>query len=133
MVRSSRSRTPERLMLALLFAAGACVPAAPSDSGGPNPPGSGSKTGGNSGSNTGSGGTNGGGSGTAGNGGGGPGPATAFQPGRVTMRRLNSVEYDNTIRDLLGLDLAPAARPSEKFQFPADEWGDGFFNDGDVL
>ena len=48
-------------------------------------------------------------------------------PGRVTMRRLNRAEYNNTIRDLLGLvlDLADA--------FPADDVGDGFDNSGDVL
>ncbi|HVY28812.1 MAG TPA: DUF1592 domain-containing protein [Polyangiaceae bacterium] len=50
-------------------------------------------------------------------------------PGRVTLRRLNAREYDNTIRDLVGLDL----KPSMSQQFPADEWGDGFDNDGDVL
>lgn len=49
--------------------------------------------------------------------------------GRVTLRRLNAREYDNTIRDLVGLDLKPSASQ----QFPADEWGDGFDNDGDVL
>jgi hypothetical protein len=49
------------------------------------------------------------------------------------MRRLNTIEYDNTVRDLLGLTFTPDLRPSVKFQFPADEWGDGFFNDGDVL
>merc|ERR1711916_138419 len=27
------------------------------------------------------------------------------QPGRVTMRRLNRAEYDNTIRDLMGIDF----------------------------
>jgi hypothetical protein len=64
---------------------------------------------------------------------GGPGGAAAFDPGRVTMRRLNSIEYDNTVRDLLGLSFPADQRPSVKFQFPADEWGDGFFNDGDVL
>ena len=30
-------------------------------------------------------------------------------PGAVTMPRLNRAEYDNTIRDLTGLDLRPAA------------------------
>ena len=48
-------------------------------------------------------------------------------PGRVTMRRLNRAEYDNTIRDLFGLDLHLAAA------FPADDVGDGFDNSGDVL
>lgn len=59
---------------------------------------------------------------------GGVGPNSA-SPGRVTLRRLNAREYDNTIRDLFGLDL----KPSVSQQFPADEWGDGFDNDGDVL
>jgi hypothetical protein len=72
------------------------------------------------------------GSGGAGSGGsvgvGGVGP-TSSGPGRVTLRRLNAREYDNTIRDLIGLDL----KPSVSEQFPADEWGDGFDNDGDVL
>lgn len=54
---------------------------------------------------------------------------TATQPGRVTLHRLNAREYDNTIRDLVGLDL----RTSASLEFPADEWGDGFDNDGDVL
>ncbi|MEM7235615.1 MAG: DUF1592 domain-containing protein, partial [Planctomycetota bacterium] len=48
-------------------------------------------------------------------------------PGRVTLKRLNRVEYDNTIRDLLGLDLKLAR------DFPADEVGHGFDNIGDVL
>lgn len=52
----------------------------------------------------------------------------APDPGRVTMRRLNRVEYDHTIRDLFyGLD----ANPSE--DFPADDVGHGFDNIGDVL
>jgi hypothetical protein len=48
-------------------------------------------------------------------------------PGSVTIRRLNREEYDNTIRDLIGLDL----RPSE--DFPSDDVGYGFDNIGDVL
>ena len=48
-------------------------------------------------------------------------------PGRVTMRRLNRAEYDNTIRDLFGLDLRLADA------FPADDVGYGFDNIGDVL
>lgn len=47
--------------------------------------------------------------------------------GRVTIRRLNRTEYDNTIRDLLGLDL----KLSE--EFPSDDVGEGFDNIGDVL
>lgn len=49
------------------------------------------------------------------------------RPGRVTLRRLNRVEYDNTIRDLFGLDLHPAE------DFPADDSGYGFDNNADVL
>lgn len=48
-------------------------------------------------------------------------------PGRVTARRLNRVEYNNTIRDLLLVDLKPAE------DFPADDVGHGFDNIGDVL
>jgi hypothetical protein len=53
--------------------------------------------------------------------------ATAGSAGRVTARRLNRVEYNNTIRDLLGV----AARPAD--QFPVDDSGYGFDNNGDVL
>ena len=48
-------------------------------------------------------------------------------PGRVTLRRLNRVEYNNTIRDLVGVDFEPAA------DFPQDDVGYGFDNIGDVL
>jgi hypothetical protein len=48
-------------------------------------------------------------------------------PGRVTIRRLNRSEYDNTIRDLIGLDLHLAEA------FPSDDVGEGFDNIGDVL
>ena len=48
-------------------------------------------------------------------------------PGKVTMRRLNRVEYKNTIRDLVGVDFDPTE------DFPADEVGYGFDNIGDVL
>ena len=48
-------------------------------------------------------------------------------PGRVTMRRLNRVEYNNTIRDLVGIEFRPAE------DFPADDTGYGFDNIGDVL
>jgi Protein of unknown function (DUF1592)/Protein of unknown function (DUF1588)/Protein of unknown function (DUF1587)/Protein of unknown function (DUF1585)/Protein of unknown function (DUF1595) len=48
-------------------------------------------------------------------------------PGRVTIRRLNRVEYRNTIRDLMGIDF----RADE--EFPADDTGYGFDNVGDVL
>ena len=48
-------------------------------------------------------------------------------PGRVTIRRLNRVEYKNTIRDLFGIDFKPAD------DFPTDDVGYGFDNIGDVL
>jgi len=53
--------------------------------------------------------------------------ATPSDPGRVTARRLNRTEYNNTIRDLLGVSL----RPSD--EFPIDDSGYGFDNIGDVL
>lgn len=48
-------------------------------------------------------------------------------PGRVTIRRLNRNEYNNTIRDLVGVKFQPAD------DFPADDTGYGFDNIGDVL
>ena len=48
-------------------------------------------------------------------------------PGRVTIRRLNRTEYNNTIRDLVGVEFRPAD------DFPADDSGYGFDNIGDVL
>jgi mono/diheme cytochrome c family protein len=48
-------------------------------------------------------------------------------PGRITIRRLNRAEYNNTIRDLVGVDFQPAD------DFPADDSGYGFDNIGDVL
>ena len=48
-------------------------------------------------------------------------------PGRVTARRLNRVEYDNTVRDLLGSRLAPARN------FPTDDRAFGFDNVADAL
>ena len=48
-------------------------------------------------------------------------------PGRVTIRRLNRVEYRNTIRDLMGIDF------NSEVEFPPDDTGYGFDNIGDVL
>jgi hypothetical protein len=48
-------------------------------------------------------------------------------PGRVTLRRLNRVEYRNTIRDLLGVEY------NTDVEFPADDTGHGFDNMADVL
>ena len=48
-------------------------------------------------------------------------------PGRVAIHRLNRAEYDNTLRDLLGVAFHPAD------DFPADDTGYGFDNIADVL
>jgi hypothetical protein len=48
-------------------------------------------------------------------------------PGRVTVRRLNRVEYRNTVRDLLGVDF------DTQIEFPPDDAGYGFDNIGDAL
>ena len=48
-------------------------------------------------------------------------------PGRVVLRRLNRVEYRNTVRDLFGVDF-----DAEAF-FPADDTGHGFDTIGEVL
>jgi len=48
-------------------------------------------------------------------------------PGRVTVRRLNRVEYRNTIRDLMGIDY------DTQTEFPPDDTGFGFDTIGDVL
>ncbi len=47
--------------------------------------------------------------------------------GRVSARRLNRAEYNNTIRDLLGVDIRPADN------FPADTAAYGFDNISDAL
>ena len=52
--------------------------------------------------------------------------SVAGDPGRVTSRRLNRVEYNNTVRDLLGVALRPAD------EFPLDDAGYGFDTVGDV-
>ncbi len=48
-------------------------------------------------------------------------------PGRVTIRRLNRVEYRNTVRDLTGVDY------DTQREFPPDDTGHGFDNISDVL
>jgi Protein of unknown function (DUF1592)/Protein of unknown function (DUF1588)/Protein of unknown function (DUF1585)/Protein of unknown function (DUF1587)/Protein of unknown function (DUF1595)/Planctomycete cytochrome C len=53
--------------------------------------------------------------------------AMSVDPGRVTTRRLNRTEYNNSIRDLLAVDIRPAD------EFPQDDSGYGFDNIGDVL
>jgi len=54
-------------------------------------------------------------------------PALCSDPGRVTMRRLNRFEYDNTVRDLLGTTQRPGA------SFPTDDSDHGFDTVGDAL
>jgi Protein of unknown function (DUF1592)/Protein of unknown function (DUF1588)/Protein of unknown function (DUF1587)/Protein of unknown function (DUF1585)/Protein of unknown function (DUF1595)/Planctomycete cytochrome C len=48
-------------------------------------------------------------------------------PGRVTVRRLNRVEYRNTIHDLIGVDF------DTQKEFPPDDTGHGFDDIADVL
>ncbi len=48
-------------------------------------------------------------------------------PGKPTLRRLNRTEYDNSVFDLIGLDLRLAQN------FPPDPIGYGFDNIGDAL
>jgi mono/diheme cytochrome c family protein len=52
---------------------------------------------------------------------------TPPDPGRVTARRLNRTEYNNTVKELLGVDIRPAD------DFPQDDSGYGFDNIADVL
>ena len=52
----------------------------------------------------------------------------AGDPGRVILRRLNNTEYDNTVRDLTGLELDATRK------FPVDgAAGEGFANTGASL
>ncbi len=46
---------------------------------------------------------------------------------RVVLRRINRAEYDNTIRDLVGVDFSPAEK------FPEDPPAGGFDNIGQAL
>ncbi|MDQ1471718.1 MAG: hypothetical protein QOJ99_3198 [Bryobacterales bacterium] len=48
-------------------------------------------------------------------------------PGHITARRLNRAEYNNTVRDLVGVNFHPAD------DFPQDDSGYGFDNIGAVL
>lgn len=48
-------------------------------------------------------------------------------PGRVTIRRFNRTEYNNTVRDLCHIEFEPADN------FPADQPSHGFDNQGDAL
>jgi hypothetical protein len=51
----------------------------------------------------------------------------SLNPGRAPLRRLNDVEYANTIRDLIGAPL-PAS-----VQLPPDDEGLGFTNNSDAM
>ena len=54
--------------------------------------------------------------------------ANAGDPGPVVLRRLSNVEYNNTMRDLTGVDLQPTR------EFPGDgAAGEGFTNVGEAL
>ena len=53
--------------------------------------------------------------------------ATTNKPAPSVLRRLNRPEYNNTIRDLVGVTFTPAD------DFPADDSGDGFDTIGSVL
>jgi hypothetical protein len=53
--------------------------------------------------------------------------SAAADIGAVTIRRLNAVEYDNTVRDLLGDTSHPASA------FPPDDGAYGFTNIGEAL
>ena len=48
-------------------------------------------------------------------------------PGRIPIHRLNQSEYNNTIRDLVGVDIRPAD------SFPSDDMSQGFDNIAGVL
>ena len=59
-----------------------------------------------------------------------PSPDDAARPadeGRVVLRRLNRTEYENTIRDLLGIEV------ELKELLPLDSSAEGFDNVGDAL
>jgi hypothetical protein len=90
--------------------------------------GTGTPTTGTTGAGGGATGGSGGAAGSGGQGGTGtPPPPSGTDPGRVTLHRLNRVEYNNTVRDLLGTARTPAD------DFPIDDRGSGFDNIADVL
>ena len=53
--------------------------------------------------------------------------ATAPDPGRSPIHRLNRLQYANAIRDLFGLEI------DERSMLPADNTNHGFDTIGDVL
>src|SRR5882672_4469765 len=110
----SRSPLPSRVCLSFALLLGACTGQI-SQGGGGGPPASGA-AGATAPGSAGGGGTPGaagaagsiatgaaGGVGSAG----APAPAPGTDPGRVTMHRLNRVEYNNTVRDLFGTTARP--------------------------
>lgn len=114
-------RTTARCWVVMLALLGACTgDIGPSDQDSPVGPGSsaGASGAGSGGAGAGNGGT--GANGSAGAGGQGADPAA--QAGRVGIHRLNNLEYDNTVRDLLGVSSTPANT------FIADEKALGFDN-----
>jgi len=54
-------------------------------------------------------------------------PASATDPGHSVMRRMNRIEYQNTIEDLLGIETSVASL------LPPDDSGYGFDNNGSAL
>ena len=52
--------------------------------------------------------------------------AASPDPGRISVHRMNRLEYVNAIRDLLALEIAPS-------MLPVDDPGIGFDNNADVL
>ncbi|WP_437515891.1 DUF1592 domain-containing protein [Sorangium sp. So ce1099] len=58
---------------------------------------------------------------------GGPGEQTTSDRQPLVVRRLNRLEYNNTVRDLLGTELRPAD------EFPADDLGAEFSTVGSAL
>ena len=99
-----------------------------SGTGATTPSGSGSSAGTGSGSGTGAvPGTGSGPSVTQPGTGGSPVVSGPRDPGRVTMRQLNRVEYNNTVRDLLGTAQQPASA------FLSDTPAFAFDNNGDLL
>lgn len=68
--------------------------------------------------------------------------STKPDPGRVTIRRLNRVEYENSVQDLFGADLAAEQSYSSdgagavlrlRDRLPPDDTAYGFDNNGDFL
>lgn len=50
-----------------------------------------------------------------------------LDPGPLVLRRLNRIEYRNTVRDLMGVNFDTSV------EFPPDDTGDGFDNNADAL